>query len=312
MMIAPHSDLHRMPHPSTPDAGGFPARCVILGGGLQASPLQSLSSQSVLDVPITPGRSVLESMLDQVAHACGEHQRPPVLVVYGNPVPAPRPPASRAGMNVTITPERHRWRGPAGVVRDVCDDLPAEADILVLEGARWLGASLAGLLADHKARGVDATVAQSPDQSPAGAYLIRRSALDFVPKQGFLDLKEQLFGKLRANSRHIAVHTMALPGGLSLRTLEDLLAAARIANPGLGGNVLVDPAASVDPSAVVLDSIVMADADVGPRAVVARSLVLAGARIGADAEVVDMVVGPDRATRDGAARPASRTSESGQ
>lgn len=267
------------------------ARCVIFAGGLKASPLQSACPASVLNLPLLPGCSTLDLILRRIAETRLDPGPPlPVSVVYGHPVPAPVVSEPSDRLLVSVIPEPGRWRGPAGVLLDLCADLPVDANILVLEGARWFGSPFRNFITDHLLRNADVTIAQSPDRSPAGAYLLRRSALDPVPPAGFLDLKEQLLGRLLSDRRRLFVHTLAAPGGLSLRTLTECLAAARAAAGGPREWNVVDPSAEVDPGAMVVSSIIMARAQIGPGAVVARSIVLQGASVPAGAEVVDAVV----------------------
>ena len=272
--------------------GGL-ARCVVLGGGLQSSPLQALCHISVLDLSIMPGVSVLDHVLGRVAVAHGGDGRPlAVSVVSGNPTPAPRTPQAHAGLDVSVVREANRWRGPAGVLLDVCDDLPSDANVLVVEGARWYGSSLRPLVESHERRGAEVTIGQSSDRAPEGVYVLRRSALDRTPRLGFMDLKEQLLGKLLEDGRRIYVHTMDAPGTRPLRTLAGFLEAARAVSGAIGEWSVVDPMAAVDAGAVVVSSVVMKGAVVEPGAVVARSIVLEGATVQSGAETVDSVVQP--------------------
>ncbi|TVQ58849.1 MAG: hypothetical protein EA379_12505 [Phycisphaerales bacterium] len=274
-------------------SGGDLALCVVLGGGLQSSPLQSLCHISVLDLPITPGVSVLDHVLGRVeeAHAAASRSLP-VRVVYGDPVPRPSKPAARQGLEIEIVREANRWRGPAGVLLDVCDHLPSDANILVIEGARWYGAPIGPLVEAHAQRGAEVTIAQAADRSPAGVYVIRRSSLDPTPRLGFMDLKEQLLGRLLAEGRRIVVHTLATPGTMPLRSLEGYLRAGRVASGSSGEWSVLDPDCEVGEGAVVVSSVIMRGARIEPGAVVARSIVLEGAVIQSGAETVDSVVQP--------------------
>ncbi|MDX2148553.1 MAG: hypothetical protein SFZ23_13630 [Planctomycetota bacterium] len=268
------------------------ARCVVLGGGLKPSPLQAMCPSSVLDLDLCPGSSVLYEIARRTAEIAQGWSSPlRVMVVHGEPYPAPAGLASPpANVALTVVAEPKRWRGPAGVVLDLCEDAPADSSILVLEGARWYASSLRALVADHAARGADVTIAQSPDRSPAGAYVIRRSALSAVPKLGFLDLKEQFLTKLQREKKRLFVHALAQPGTLPLRTLPEFLHTARAANDAHSDWRVVDPTASVHPSATLLSCVVMRGARVGEGALVARSLVLEGGVVEAGAEIVDAVV----------------------
>lgn len=290
--------IARQTTPPTPPSGNT-IHCVILAGGLHPSPLQRACDVSVLSLAIAPGRSVLDELV-AIAYAAVDRVIP-IHVVYGDPTPAPTAPSNVSGASVTIVREPRRWRGPAGTLRDVCDDIPNDAHVLVLEGARWFGASLRGLVHEHLASGADLTVLQTSRREPAGAMMIRRSALDLAPKNGFFDLKEQLIGRLIADGRPARVSTLPPPGSAAIRTLTDLLDAARRATCGGGDDgllahnhawSLIDPRANVDQSALIIGSIIMAGARVESSAVVARSIVLPGGIVQSSDEVVEAVVGP--------------------
>jgi hypothetical protein len=280
-----------VPSSSLIDAGV--SRCVIFGGGLKASPLQSLCRCSVLDLHIIPSMSVLDLVLGRVAElSAGDGGPLPVRVGFGEPVPAPAAPRARDGLEVAIVSEPQRWRGPAGLLLDLCADLSGDALILVLEGARWFGCSLAPLLVQHSRHAPDVTIATAQDSTPAGAYIVRRSALDQVPRLGFLDLKEQFFGRLLAGSARLSVCPLEHARSIPLRTLADFLSAARFAGGSPPDWSLIDPAADVDPTAVIISSVVMRGARIGPGALVARSLVLDGGVVKTGTETVDSVVQP--------------------
>lgn len=267
------------------------ARCVVFAGGLRASPLQASCERSVLDLMIAPGRTVLEAALDRVGRAIPSRERAtPVCVVYGEPVPRPVQPKDHDGLSVSVMAEVHRWRGPAGLLLDTCEDLAPDATILVLEGARWYGSALDAFVLAHLESDAPVTIAQTADGSPAGVYLIRRSALDKVPRLGFLDLKEQLFSKLVQDGQRIIVHTLDSTAVMPLRTLQNFLDAAADASGSAEPWCVVDPSAQVHPSATVVSSVIMPGAIVEAEAVVARSIVWEGARVRAGEVCVDRVV----------------------
>ncbi|MDX2116373.1 MAG: hypothetical protein SFZ24_12255 [Planctomycetota bacterium] len=263
----------------------------MLAGGLRASSLQSLCRASVLDLCIRPGVTVLEHVLGRVA----SFRRAPggdlaVAVVYGEPVVAPTPGPACAGLAVSIAAEPRRWRGPAGLLLDVCDDMGPDQTVLVVEGARWYGSAIASSLEAHEAAGADVTVVRAADDSPAGVYLMRRSALDLVPRNGFMDLKEQFLGKVLGAGKAVRVHEIPEGRALGLRSLADFLVAARLEAGAPPGASLIDPGAEVHAKAAIVSSVVMRGARIGEGALVARSMILEGADVSAGAEIVDSVV----------------------
>ncbi len=275
-----------------------PAMAVILGGGLKPSPLQELSSVSVLDLPMGHGSTVLAELLSLIEREWPDRPDPlPTRVIWGTPVPAPMSHAASPGLDVRLVQETKQWRGPAGVLKDVCEGLGDDGRILLIEGARWAGAGLGGLFAAMEQTNADAVIGCNADESPAGAYLLRRSALESVSDQGFVDLKEQLLPRLAASGRPVVVHHMPPPGILPVRTLADYLEAVRQSRTAGSGWALIDASAVVDTTALVYESVVMAGAMVGAGAVVARSIVLAGGVVGPGTEVVDTVVLPGQSPR---------------
>ncbi len=268
---------------------GRVAECIILTGGLQPSPLQRMCPCSVLSLAIERGVTVLDHMLRRITEAAPGERPPLVKVVYGHSVPAPAKPKDTLGLDVTIMPESRRWRGPAGTLLDLCESVASTDSLLVLEGNRWFGSSLAGMVTDHVASGADITLAQSADRSPAGAYMIRRAALDLVPRNGFLDLKEQLIDKLLKDERIVRVWTLDPPGSLALWSLESFVHVAKAASNGGEDWNIIEPGAHVHATATLIDSVVMHDATIGEDAIVARSIVLPGAAVGAGTEIVDAV-----------------------
>lgn len=275
-----------------------PLVCVVLAGGLKASPLQAACPISVLDLPLAPGETVMSALLHrvaEVAEAIGQCVE--TVVVYGPPVPAPREYRAPAGITMRVLEETRRWRGAAGVMRDACEHFLSDADILVLEGARWFGTPLVPLIEQHRRSSSSATVAQLPDDSPAGVYVLSSSTLSLIPTKGFMDFKEQFLARIMSTSGAAKVHGLKSPGSLALRTRADLLAASHAAGGRTKGGSLVDPDAVVDPSAHVLDSVVMAGAHIGEGAILARSIALHGGRLLPWSEVTDAVVGPTAANR---------------
>ncbi len=282
--------------------GDLPLACaIVLAGGLRPSPLQEVLDRSPIDWWIAPDGSVLETWADRIRTATAGMRSPlPIRVLATPAMPAPWP-STVPGTSIERDP--HPYRGPAGVVRDVAQALPADRHVLVVEGARHLDASLAPMIADHLASGAAITVGRNPDRSPAGVYCIRRDALDAVPTAGFCDLKEQLLPRLRAAGRLVLVHDLEGRGAMPLRTRLELIEAARVARhaappggpvaigrmPGPSALRVVCRGAMVGPEADVLDSIVMPGAYVGAGSTVIRSIIGPGTVVPADVRIVDCV-----------------------
>lgn len=303
---------------TTPGLGGAasgatapcPAACILLAGGPRASPLAVEAGFSVLDLSLTPTRTVLGLWIERLAEVCPrEGPRLEVRIVHDDKSPEPILSCDPGPLDVRVVAESRTFRGPAGVTKDQCEDLRGSETVLIVEGGRPAASSLVPLLADHARLGSDITVACNDDDSTAGIYVVRCGTLSLVPKNGFMDLKEQWLQRAVGAGLHVRVHRFPPPGVLSLRTREQFLAAVRVLNglpdPALSVAVDADEAeqtpqnsrsviarsATLAPGAVVIDSVVMEHATVASGAVVARSLVCPRAVVGPDAMVVDRVVG---------------------
>ncbi len=278
-------------------------KAVLLAGGPKPAPLAEQAGCSVLDLLVTPTSTALECWLSRI-WALGDHLGDDfaLTVVHDSRVRRPTDPTN-AEFPVTIRIEPSTYRGPAGVVRDMVADEPPDALILIAEAQRLVAVDLCPMVAEHAARHADITVAANADESPAGLYLVRRSTLDLVGEVGFVDLKEQWLRAAVDRGLGVWCHRLPEPGAMPIRTLEQLLSAARVANgwaqdgrepnetPG-GTRAVIAESAVLAPNAAVIDSIVMEGARIGAGAVVARSLVLPGANVDPGAEVVDAAIIP--------------------
>lgn len=288
-----------------------PTAVLVLAGGLRPSPLSAACGRSVLDLPLTSEHTVLSHWMkrfSELGSRGGSPRRPEVRIIHNQATHAPVLPSRPALLEAITECESREYRGPAGVAKDACERYAPDATIVIVEGARCVTCSLEGLLREHAATSAAVTVGCNPDRSPAGVYAIRRSALDLVPRGGFMDLKEQWLSKVIASGADVRVHTFHDGISLPLRTLEQYLSAVGEVNRWADSSVQVDnlssgacdrvrrehvvvaSSASVSPDAVLIDSVVMPGAVIGAGAVVARSLVCEGAVVRAGAEVVGAVV----------------------
>lgn len=285
-----------------------PAAVLVLAGGLRPSPLSAECGRSVLDLPLTRSHTVLTYWLARFAELCsGANPAPAVRIIHNQHTPAPTLPSDAPLAEITTERETKEYRGPAGVAKDACERYPADATILIVEGARCITASLASLLHEHAASGAAVTVGCNLDRSPAGVYAVRRSALDLIPGGGFMDLKEQWLSRVIAAGLPVHVHALSSGLALPMRTLEQFIAAVGHVNGWAESSVHLDestgqcdrvrtehtvlsPNAVVGEGAVLIDSVVMPGATIGRGAIVARSLVCDGAVIPAGAQIVGSVV----------------------
>lgn len=233
--------------------------------------------------------------------------RMPIIIATGGGVPPPTVAHLQGRREVQLIVDRQAYRGAAGVVCDVSSHLPDDALLLIAEAARSPDFDLAAAIRHHESDALDATVIVNPDGTPAGAYVIARHLLRFVQREGYMDLKEQWLQKVVDSDHRVGAYR--IDGGYSrpLRTREQLLLAARRAarrttdsseplrfamaahEASAEGFACFAPGASVHPSAVVVDSIVLDGAVIGAGSIVTRSIVCKDARVANHAQVIDTI-----------------------
>ena len=294
---------------------------VLLAGGLTPSPLASAARTPALRLFPDGAHSVLAHWLDRLGSLASTEEPIEVRVVFDSARDADQPPILTGPMRVVFENESGKYRGPAGVARDVALPLPGEGTVLIAEANRWLLEDLGPLMATHEARRADVTVARQADGAPAGLYLTRRSALELIPSRGFLDMKEQWLTRTMEAGLNVFVHTFDGGGAAPLRTREDVLRLARtLADDRMGGRMdaragasadagdrvlgdaepapgtswrVVSPLAEVDATATIAGSVVMPGARVEANAVLARAVAPPGAVVRAGARLVDAVAPGD-------------------
>ena len=294
-------------HTARPDTTPRVTQAVILAGGLRPHPIVDHLGRSVLDLHLAADVTVLDHWIDALR---GETELP-IRVVHNGAVPAPWP--NDETHELIFEQDPHPFRGPAGVLRDVCTHGPSgdrtqsgrDAHILVVEAARMLDGDLSTMLTRHIDYDAAITIARNPDGSPGGIYVVRCDTLDLIPRLGFIDMKEQWIPAIKEAGHR--VHVVDLPGhgSMPLWTRGQVVAAARVramrerarrafAFP-TGRHQsrplkVVSPGALVGPDATVIDSIIMPGTFVGSKATVIRSVVGPDSYIASGHEVIDAVV----------------------
>jgi len=277
--------------------------CVLLAGAIKPSPLVQATGFSTLDLLVGPDVTLLDEWGRRLLEIGIEPRD--VAAVHGANVPPPN--ATPGTIAMKIRRERDHLRGPAGAAKDAAASLGGDAGLgpgaglVIAEAKRYPGVSLAPLLKAWHETGADIVVARNPDRSPAGLYAARAGLLDLVPGRGFMDLKEQWLGKAVESGARAVVVDLPPPGALPVRILPQYLRVAlrdspleRFATGVLGPesprHAVVSPAARVDPTADLIDAVVMEGGVVSAGAAVVRSVVCPGGRVEPGAQVVDAVV----------------------
>ncbi len=222
----------------------------------------------------------------------------------------------------------------AGAVRFAALEAGIGADddtFLVLNGDVLTDLDIGAMIASHRAAGAEATLAltevddpsrygvvptdaegrvlgfvEKPDAESApsrwinaGTYVLEPSILDRIPDGRPVSIEREVFPAMAAEGCLHAMRSDAY--WIDTGTPEAYIRAQLDLVDGTRGDLpAVHPSATVDPSAEVRRSIVMAGATVGPGAHLLNSIVMDGGRVGAGAVVVDSVVGPGAHVGEGA------------
>ncbi len=210
-------------------------------------------------------------------------------------------------------------RGAAGCARDAGLRTDART-FVVADGTAVPVLDLGELLASHASAGAALTVVVGADASgrlrPSGVYVFDRRAFDFIPADGFQDIKEKLIPRLYESGEHVATHMAdaVVPRVVNTDTYLalDQWAVERASShpdsadgfrvcgqavvhhsawvdPGarLLGPVLIGPAATVHAGATVVGPAnIGAGTTLGRGAVVSRSVLWSGCVVG-DGALVD-------------------------
>ncbi len=285
---------------------------ILLGGSVRSGPLTALG-RNILDLPVGGGGTILTRWLDQaaqVAQLLAMDYLPIRLLVDRQSI---EPSSGQAAGPARCRVERDTsdYRGTGGLLADVTLDYSDDDLILVGNAAQVLLEPLTALLLALRKTGGALSVVDHRDGTASGLMLVTCRTLRLIPSVGFVDMKEQALPAI-ANHHDVRVLHCRRPTGLPVRSLADYLAALRalhrpvrraeqaLAEDWKSTFAIIEPAASVAPSARVLDSVVLAGAAVEAGAVLVRCVVAPGAVVRKDRKVVDQcVTAGDKGRRNG-------------
>lgn len=302
-----------------------PLIVILLAGRIRPSPLSEALDVPVLCLPVGPCGSLLDEWLRAVGDLPGLQS---VRAVVNTPAEEESVRAIlRAscltrwgGPEIRVMAEPAAWRGAAGIVRDVADDLPEDAIVLVCESKRLPPSSMQPLLdaLEQTPQAVGAVGVCGRDY-PAGVSVFSREALELIPPIGYFDLKEQFLPALSRHGKPVVKASLD-QAVWRLHDVESYLECVRhsLSVPsGESKHVRASNQASISPSAIIEGScIIEAGAVIEDGAVVHDSVILWGATVGGGAVVTRSVVGSlvtvsprSRITRTVMARQPERRSE---
>ncbi len=265
---------------------------MMLAGGLRPSPIQLAVGFPAPGLPIGTESTLLSTWLDRIAAAGGGSIAQSMVVCGSNSdfdwIAAEVRRCEREAGTAQIMLDPRAHRGTCGVVADALEGSGASSEwVLVVELTALPPRSLDPAL-ELARNGADSVVGVSRDEQPSGVYLFRRESLKHCPRVGYFDLKEQFIDRLVANGVRIdAVELSSTVARLTDR--RNYLRGIRIrqsegaesSDSGVGrrggnevaGFSLVCHGAEVDPTAFVIDSVVMPGAKIGRGVVIARSVI---------------------------------------
>ncbi len=271
---------------------------VLLCGSIRPTPLIRSIGRSVMDLPLTADKSLMRHWYELALDLAQALDAPQLTtrVLYNSHVNPPSVTGMNGRVNLLMDHDRCELRGTAGVLRDVTEPYAEDSLFLVAHGAQQIRRPLAPIVRKMMDLAGDAVLLVEPDGAPSGLMLLRRSALDLVPKVGYVDLKEQALPRLRQHCR-VEVLCLDEPLALPVRCRESYLNALHQYHHDImgDGQVLHPFSEKWQPTFRIVEG----GATVSPDARVFNSVVLSGGVVESGAVVVDSVVGPGGIVRKG-------------
>jgi N-acetylglucosaminyldiphosphoundecaprenol N-acetyl-beta-D-mannosaminyltransferase len=286
---------------------------VLLGGSVRSTSLQASIGRSVLDLPLDENGTILNHWL-QHASDLARHiglEKLPVRITVNLSVPEPVSASPRYAGMFTVERDLSEYRGTGGLLRDLAAGYDDDDLLLVCHAQQVLLDPLPVIAWALSRKNADFSLIAHRDGTTAGIMLMKCKALRGIQEVGFCDLKEQALPEIAKSHDVRAVQTRR-PTGLSVRTLEDYLAALRLHHrrrdsKRMGATVgdplaedlarsfaLVEAGADVDDTAYVHDAVVLRGARLGANSAAVRSLVCPGTVVRPGQQVVDTLCRPDR------------------
>lgn len=236
-----------------------------------------------------------------------------------------------AGVNVTYAVEPEPL-DTAGAIRFAATFAEVDETFLVVNGDVVTDLDVTALLAFHRARGGEATIALHPVEEPshfgvvatdedgrvhafiekpppgtaptnlinAGTYVFEPAALDRIAPEGRVSVERDTFPKLVAAHQLFAMsdHAYWLDTGtpqLYLQANVDILMGRNTQHrfQGIVEGTWSDPTATIDASASIRHSVVDAGCVVGANVVLEDAVLLPGAVIQSGCEIRSSIIGPE-------------------
>lgn len=281
---------------------------VLLGGTVRPTGLSAAIGRSLLELPITAGRSLLDLWCDhasQLASLVGKKLI--VRVLIDKSLQPPQSAALHPMIDLQVHRDPFELRGTGGILHDTTEDFGDQDYILTAAANQVISEPLARVAESLSSLGADIGVVAHEEGQPSNITLIRRGCLKGIADIGFSDLKEQAMPAI-AREHDVKVQFYTQTIGMPVRSLKDYIQAVRwyhrslkhdpqstdpFAEDCLSTFSIVEDGATMHPTAQALDSVVLAGAKVGRNANLVRSVVCPGASVPDYATVMDQVIGTE-------------------
>jgi hypothetical protein len=281
---------------------------VLLGGTVRSTGLTAAIGRSVLELPITAGRSLLDLWCDQTSQLARMVGRKLLVrVLIDKAVQPPKSVADHPQIDLEMQRDPFELRGTGGILKDATADLTDDDYFLIAAANQVVNEPLARVAESLAGLGGDVSVIAHEEGQPSNIMLLRRGVLKNIPDIGFSDLKEQAMPAIaREHSVQVKFYPQAI--GMPVRTLKDYIQAVRWYHRSLKHDPqsadpfsedcvstfsIVEEAANMHSTAQAMDSVVLAGAKVGRNAMLVRSVVCPGATVPDNATAMDQVVSID-------------------
>jgi hypothetical protein len=281
---------------------------VLLAGTVRPTRLSRSIGRSLMELPIAPGRRVIDAWQDQTDRLAQAAELPElplrIMIDQNSCEPLAGGPVGRS--RAVVERDAAAFRGTGGVLRDICEVYQEDDVVLVANGGQILVEPLDRLAQELSDAGGDVSLLAHSDGTPVGLMMVRCGVLRAVRQNGFMDFKEQVLPLLAERGDEVRVVRRNRATGVALRTLDGYIGALRAAaRIGEGRPALDDPldedwrptfsiledGATVHPEATIHDSVVLSGATVERGAVVVRSVVCPGGIVRGGSTVADAIVG---------------------
>ena len=235
-----------------------------------------------------------------------------------------------AGVKVTYAVEPEPL-DTAGAIRFAAEFAGIDETFLVVNGDVLTDLDITRLLAFHRERGAEATIALHPVEDPsrfgvvpttpegkviafvekpprdeaptnqinAGTYVFEPSVLARIAPEGRVSVERETFPALAADGvlYALADEKYWLDTGTPqafIKANVDLLKGREHVHEfvGIENGSWIHPSATVDPSAKIINSVIDRDCIVSHNAILTESILMPGAVIQADAKVSSSIIGP--------------------